>query len=69
MHDARTQIAMIAAEETEGDRPDLTWDSEQESLLLEGHALEDAWALFTLESEDITAIIRSCLKDVKKCNS
>jgi hypothetical protein len=60
---------MIAAEETEGDRPDLTQDSEQESLLLEGHALEDVRALFTQESEDITAIIRSCLKEVKKCNS
>ena len=60
---------MIAAEETEGDRPDLTRDSEQECLPSEGHALEDARALFTPESEDITTIIRSCLKDVKKCNS
>jgi hypothetical protein len=60
---------MIAAEETEGDRPDLTQDSEQESLPSEGHALEDARALFTLESGDISAIIRSCLKEVKKCNS
>ena len=63
------QIAMIAAEETEGDRPDLTQDSEQECLPSEGHALEDVWALFTPESKDITTIIRSCLKDVKKCNS
>jgi hypothetical protein len=63
------QIAMIAVEETEGDRPDLTQDSEQESLPSEGHALEDARALFTPESEDITTIIRSCLKEVRKCNS
>jgi hypothetical protein len=63
------QIAMIAAEETEGDRPDLTQDLEQECLPSEGHALEDVRVLFTPESEDITTIIRSCLKDVKKCNS
>ena len=60
---------MIAAEETEGDRPDLTQDLEQESLPSEGHALKDTWALFTPESGDISAIIRSCLKEVKKCNS
>jgi hypothetical protein len=63
------QIAVIAAEEAEGDHPDLTWDSEQESLLLEGHAFEDARDLFTPENEDISTIIHSCLKDVKKCTS
>jgi uncharacterized membrane protein len=63
------QIAMITVEETEGDRPDLTQDLEQESLPSEGHALEDTQALFTLKSQDITTIIHSCLKKVRKCNS
>ena|SRR6266851_6395225 len=63
------QIAVIAAEKAEGDHPDLTQDLEQESLPLEGHAFEDAQELFTPESKDISTIIQSCLKDVKKCNS
>ena len=63
------QITAIAVEEAEGDHPDLTRDSEQKSLPLEGHAFEDVQELFTLESEDISTIIHSCLKDVKKCNS
>ena len=63
------QITMIAVEGTEEDRPDLTQDSDQESLPLDGHALGDTRALFTSESEDITTIIHSCLKEVRKCNS
>ncbi|SRR6266851_7573501 len=63
------QIIAIAVEEAKGDHPDLTRDSEQESLPLKGHTFEDAQELFTLESEDISTIIHSCLKDVKKCNS
>jgi hypothetical protein len=63
------QIAVIAAEEAEGDHPDLTRDSEQESLPSEGHAFEDAQDLFTPENEDISTVIQSCLKDVKKCTS
>jgi len=63
------QIAVIAAEEAEGDHPDLTQNSEQESLPLEGHAFEDTRNLFTPENKDISTIIHSCLKDVKKCTS
>ena len=48
-------------------------DSEQQSLLLKEPAVEAAQTLFASEehnqSKDISEIIKSCLKDIKKCNN
>jgi hypothetical protein len=61
---------------TESVDPNLTMDSEQQSLPVQGPAIEAARALFTPEeSEDnhepgnILEIIRSCLKEIKKHNT
>ena len=63
------QITTTLAEVTDSD---LESDSEQQSLPLKAHKIEDACALFTPDSEednepkDIIEIIRSCLKEIKK---
>ncbi|KAI0245926.1 hypothetical protein BJV78DRAFT_1286974 [Lactifluus subvellereus] len=69
-------IAMTAADDAMHTQPELTRDSEVQSLPSEAPVVEAAQELFSpedewvgrdaAEPEDITAIVQSCLKDVKK---
>ena len=65
------QITIISADKTRLTNLDLSQDSERQTLLLQGPAIEAARALFTPEEDDrlrpldIMEIILSCLKEVK----
>jgi len=60
-------------EEVQSTVPDLTRDSEQPSLPLEGPAIEATWEVLRLEESnepaDIMKIIETCLKDVRRDKS
>ena len=67
---------MNAAEEADILDPDLAEDSELQSLLAQGPAIEAARKLFRPEDSekseglgDIMGIINTCLKDAKKCDT
>jgi len=68
------QIAMITTREAEVADLALTEESEQESLPFQGPEIAAVHTLFTLEDNsdeprDIIKIIKSCLKDAKKCKT
>src|SRR6266851_1224120 len=69
-----TQIVMIATGEADPADPALTEESERESLPFRGPEIVATCTLFTLEDNsdeprDIMKIIKSCLKDAKKCKT
>ncbi|SRR6266851_3831683 len=69
-----TQIVMIAAGKAEAADPALTEESERESLPFQGPEIAATCTLFTPkdnsdEPRDIMKIIKSCLKDAKKCKT
>jgi len=65
------QTAMIAIQEAEIKDPEVIQDSEQQSLPLQGPAIESTCTLFTPEEmednkmNNLEEVIASCLKEAK----
>src|SRR5260221_8395156 len=71
------QVTTIAMHEVDITNPEVTQDSEQDSLPSQGHAIESTRMLFTPEEieddsdegNDLVHVIESCLKDAKRNNT